>query len=328
MRILVSGAGGFLGQHVVARLLERGHNVRAMVRPGAPIPRWGGDVDVFAADLRVANNLDQAFDKVDGVLHLAAAVTGGEDAQFASTVVATERFLESMAKSSVKRLVHVSSFVVYDWATAKKVLDEETPLAQNIYGMGGYTIAKVWQERLVSRATSQNGWITTIIRPGFIWGPSREDIAGMGRRIGPIHVMFGPFTRLPLCHVVNCADCLSVAIENTAAENMTFNVVDSDHIRVWRYAKAFGRVSGKRAIFVPLPYTAGLMLAKAASFVSRQAYGKEGKLPSLLVPRRFESQFKPLRFSNQRIKRILGWTPPLSFEQCLELSLRGGKAAL
>jgi nucleoside-diphosphate-sugar epimerase len=151
MKVLVTGGGGFLGQSVVGRLLERGHTVRAIVRPSSPKPSWPDAVEVFRADLRVEEGLARAFDGVDAVMHLAAATSGNEDMQFASTVVATERFLDAMAKSAVKRLIHVSSLVVYDWSKAKSCMDENTALEDNPYAMGGYTIAKIWQERVVSR---------------------------------------------------------------------------------------------------------------------------------------------------------------------------------
>src|ERR1700733_14743210 len=152
MKVLVTGGGGFLGRSVVDRLVKRGHVVRAIVRPTSPTPpAWPDQVEVFRADLRVEKDLVPAFDGVNAVLHLAAAVTGNEDTQFASTVVATERFLEAMAKSAVKRVVNVSSLVVYDWSKAKSCMDEETPLEDKPYAMGGYTIAKVWQERVVTR---------------------------------------------------------------------------------------------------------------------------------------------------------------------------------
>jgi nucleoside-diphosphate-sugar epimerase len=217
MRALVSGAGGFLGRYVVDRLLQRGHSVRAILRPASLQPAWNGNVEIFRADLRVYEELASVFDGIDVVFHLAAATSGGEETQFASSVIATERFLGAMAESPVKRLVHVSSLVVYDWAHAKGVMDENTPLLSNIYTMGAYTIAKVWQERVVFRFAKSNSWDVTIMRPGFIWGPRRTEIAGMGRRIGRINLMFGPFTRLPLSHVANCADSLVSAAENQAA---------------------------------------------------------------------------------------------------------------
>ena len=158
MKVLVSGAGGFLGRSVVSRLLESGHKVRAIVRPASIAPQWKSEVEVFSADLRSSDRLEMAFDSIDAVLHLAAATSGNEDVQFSSTVVATERFLHAMARTSVKRLVHVSSLVVYDWARAKGTMTEDTPALDNPFEMGAYTIAKVWQERVVSRLARAQSW--------------------------------------------------------------------------------------------------------------------------------------------------------------------------
>ncbi len=233
MKVLVTGAGGFLGRNVVDQLLERGHRVRAIIRPASPAPNWKSDVEIFRADLRTHDDLLSSFEGIDAVLHLAAATSGSEDVQFASTVVATEKFLGAMAKSSVKRLIHVSSFVVYDWARANGTLDENTPLLSNPYHMGGYTIAKVWQERVVIRFAQTQSWDLTIARPGFIWGAQHAEIAGMGRHVGRVYFMFGPLTRLPLCHVTNCANCLVSAVDRpTASIGQTFNVIDGDDIRV------------------------------------------------------------------------------------------------
>jgi nucleoside-diphosphate-sugar epimerase len=320
MKVLVTGGGGFLGRSVVDRLLEKGHSVRAIVRPSSPKPSWPDTVEVFRADLRVEENLAPAFDGVDAVLHLAAATSGNEDMQFASTVVATERFLDAMAKSAVKRLIHVSSLVVYDWSKAKSCMDEGTPLEDNPYGMGGYTIAKVWQERVVSRFAKKNSWDLTIARPGFIWGVDHAQIAGMGRQFGRIYLLFGPFTRLPLSHVDNCADCLVTAIENPASSGEILNLIDGDDIRVWRYTREYARRSGQRGFLLPVPYRVGLGVAQLAALTSRTLFGSKGKLPSLLTPRRFESQFKPIRFSNRKVTSILNWRPRLSFDQCLDAS--------
>jgi nucleoside-diphosphate-sugar epimerase len=320
MKVLVSGASGFLGEYTVARLLERGHSVRAIVRATSPVPSWAGEVEIFPADLRIQDNLLTAFEGMDALLHLAASTSGDEDVQFTSTVVGTERLLEAMSKSSVKRLVHVSSIAVYDWARAKRIMDERTPLLSDMYEMGAYAMAKVWQERLVSRAATAHSWELTILRPGFIWGRQQPVIGGMGRIFGRIYLMFGPFTRLPLTHVVNCADCLVASLECPAAIGESFNVIDGDRIRVVRYVCEFIRRTGQRGILLPVPYRLGLGLANLAAFVSRGLFGKKGRLPSLLIPRRFEQQFKPMRFSNLKLKDKLSWKPPLSFDDCLRLT--------
>jgi nucleoside-diphosphate-sugar epimerase len=320
MKVLVSGAGGFLGRYTVNRLLEKGHSVRALIRPESAEIAWPAGVETFRADLRVHDDLVPAFDGVDAVIHLAAATSGSEDIQFASTVMGTERFLEAMGQSSVKRLVHVSSLVVYDWGRAKDVMDENTPLVTDIYDMGPYTIAKIWQERVVARLAEKYSFNVTMMRPGFIWGPGHVEIAGMGRRYGSLYLMFGPLTRLPLSHVVNCADCLVSAVESEAASNQAFNVIDGDEVSVWRYAKEYARRSGHRGFFVPLPYMVGLGLAHAAALTSRALFGKRGKLPSILMPRRFQWQFKPIRFSNRKARQLLKWAPIVGFNESLDLS--------
>ena len=101
MRVLVSGAGGFLGKHIVARLLQRGHVVRAIIRPGSPTPAWQSDVEIVLADLRAKESLMPAFKDIDVVIHAAASTSGGEDTQFSSTVVATENFLNEIKLSNV-----------------------------------------------------------------------------------------------------------------------------------------------------------------------------------------------------------------------------------
>ena len=320
MKVLVSGASGFLGEYVVARLLERGHSVRAIIRPASSDPSWKGEVEMFRADLRASDKLETAFDGVDAAIHLAAAVSGDEDLQFSTTVVGTEKFLEAMSKTSVKRLVHISSIVAYDWSRAKSTMDEETPLLNDIYKMGGYTIAKVWQERLVSRAAAAHSWQLTIMRPGFIWGAQHAEIGGMGRIFGHVYLMFGPLTRLPLTHIVNCANCVVAALECPASVGECFNIIDGDEVRVLRYVREYRRRIGRRGILLPVPYRLGLAVAQFASFVSRMLFGKKGQLPSLLVPRRFEQQFKPIRFSNRKLKDKLSWSPPLRFQECLNLT--------
>ena len=277
----------------------------------------GKKVDIFRADLRVHDALEFAFVDIDGVIHLAAATSGSEETQFASSVVGTERFLDVMAKSPVKRLIHVSSFVVYDWSCAMTIMDEETPLLKNYYDMGAYTTAKVWQERIVRRAASCHSWDLTIMRPGFIWGPQHAEIAGMGRHFGRIYLMFGPFTRLPLSHVKNCADCIVSAAESSSAIGETFNVIDGDEIWVWRYVREYTRRTHKRGVLLPVPYLIGFGMAHVAALASKMLFGKKGKLPSLLMPRRFESQFKPIRFSNKKLKERLAWVPPFGFDECL-----------
>jgi UDP-glucose 4-epimerase len=318
MRALVTGANGFLGRHVVGALVARGIEVRAMVRPAAFLEAldWSSSVEVFRADLRTTHDLGPAFAGVDVLLHLAAAVSGAEEAQFASTVAGTERLLEAMAKSACRRLVLCSSFSVYDYSSTHRILDEGSALHQvpDVYARDGYTISKWWQERVTRRFAEQQGWELTVLRPGFIWGRDHGYLAALGQQIGRHHLVIGPMTRIPMTHVENCADVFARAATDPRARGQILNVVDGPGERIWSYLSDHMRGSGQPGWRLPVPYWLAMVLVRLAfATVFRRAT----KVPSIFIPRRFESRLKPLRFKNRRLRETLGWTPPLDYQQCL-----------
>ena len=202
MRAVVTGANGFLGRHVVSALLARDIEVRAMVRPATHVEAldWPSSVEVLRADLRTSRELVRAFEGVDVLLHLAAVVSGGEDAQFAATVAGTERLLDAMANSACRWLVLCSSFSVYDYSSTRRTLDERSPLHQvpDVYTRDGYTISKWWQERVTRRFVEKHGWDLTVLRPGFIWGRDHGYLAVLGQQLGRHHLVIGPFSRIPI----------------------------------------------------------------------------------------------------------------------------------
>jgi UDP-glucose 4-epimerase len=318
---LVTGANGFLGRHVVAEFLRRGHSVRAMVRPAAKVDParlgWEGDVELFRADLRASRDLPSAFAGVDALVHLAAAVTGGEEVQFAASVVGTERLLAAMAQSQCRRLVLASSFSVYDWSAIRGALTEDSPLEADLYDRDGYAVAKFWQEKVARRLAEENRWELVVMRPGFIWGRGNEYLFGIGQTAGPVEVVVGPGRQMPLTHVENCAGAFVTATEKAEAAGQTFNVVDGHDASVWRYAGEYHRRTGVRRRRVPVPYWLAMLATRVIQKTSKTIFKGKGKLPGLFVPCRFEARFKPLRFPNDKLRTVLGWTAPLDFEQAL-----------
>jgi len=67
----------------------------------------------------------------------------------------------------------------------------------------------------------------------------------------------------------------------------------------------------------PSSTTSGMLATRVVQKTSRTIFKGKGKLPSLFVPCRFEARFKPLRFPNDKLRTVLGWKPPLDFEQAL-----------
>jgi UDP-glucose 4-epimerase len=273
-------------------------------------------VEVFRADLRTSHDLPRAFEGIDVLIHLAAVVSGAEDAQFAGTVVATERLLEGMAQGTCRRLVLCSSFSVYDYSSTHRTLDEGSPLHQvpDLYARDGYTIAKWWQERVTRRFAEKHGWDLTVLRPGFIWGRDHGYLAALGQQLGRHHVVIGPLTRIPMTHVENCADVFAVAAADPRARGQTLNVVDGPGERIWKYLCDYMHGSCQPGWRLPVPYRlARLAVGLAFATVFRRAT----KVPGILIPRWFESRLKPLHFENRRLRETLGWMPPLDYQKCL-----------
>ena len=73
-RVLVTGASGFIGQHIIARLLQDGIMVRALVRDGSPRPGWCSNVEIVEGDVRNSSPMESIADHCDTVFHLASKV--------------------------------------------------------------------------------------------------------------------------------------------------------------------------------------------------------------------------------------------------------------
>lgn len=324
MKVLVTGANGFLGRQVVRQFLARGHHVRALVRPATQVEKlgWPAEVEIFRADLRAATDLLPAFTGVDALVHLAAAVTGSEETQFVAGVVGTERLLEAMARSQTRQLVLASSFSVYDWSEVDRVISEDSPLESDIYTRDGYAIAKIWQERVARRMAEKQGWDLTVLRPGFIWGPGNAYLACLGQKVGKFHLVFGPLAGLPLTYVDNCAAAFVAATEHPAARNQTFNVLDDYNISCWRYLGRYLRGTQQSGWRIPIPYLLAYGFTQLAQIISKAIFKNQGggKLPSILVPCRFEARFRPLSYDRQKLHRLLGWKPAVTLAEACQKS--------
>ena len=328
MKVLVTGANGFLGRHVVASLSRAGHGVRALVRPSADIdalgweaPEHGNSIELVRGDLKSDPDLGRVLEGVEVVVHLAASMSGSDLARFSETVSTTERLFDAMQESDIRRLLLCSSFSVYDWLRANGTVDEDTALLEgaDVYARGGYACAKLWQERIARRRAESAGWELTIIRPGFIWGPGNECPNGaIGPSVGSLHLVFSAGRDLPFTHVENCADCIRAAVESESAAGETLNLVDGHDLTAWRFMGEYLRRSGSTGRRIWLPYAILWPLIMGSFALARICLGPRVKLPQIFMPWGFAQGYKPLRYGTGRLRRVLDWTPPLSLEESFD----------
>jgi nucleoside-diphosphate-sugar epimerase len=321
MIALVTGANGFLGRALVARLLEShpASTVRCLVRSeqGAhTLEHALAARELRGAEVAVGTLSDPAFvsralDGAETVYHLAASPRGAAADIFLNTVVASQRLLEGMRAAGTRpRTVLVSSFGVYGVADLPRgaVIDERTPLEPHPERRDHYSHAKLRQERLFRDFSRDEGLPLTVLRPGSIYGPGGNALpARVGLRLPGVFLVLGGGNLLPLSFVNNCAEALLAAGSSDAAVGQTYNVHDDDLPTCREYFRLYRKhVAGMR--WLPLPYPVTLWLARAIEWYHRRS---RGQLPAFLTPYRVRAIWKSCRFDNSHLKS-LGWRPAVS----------------
>lgn len=309
MRVLVTGAGGFLGRHVVVAAQRAGHDVVAMVRPASSSAPDG--VEIVRGDLRQRGPWTDHLSGIAGVIHLAAATSGDLSEQFAGTVVATENLLASLDLRALERFVHVSSIAVYDFDGLERgaTLDESCPVDPDPLGRDPYTTTKLLQEQLVRDACDDAGTPIVVVRPGAVYGPGKDWGYGVAARLGRVGIVIAPRARMPLTYVTNCADALVAALTAPDAPGTTLNVVDDDLPTYQEFAR-LGRAAGAHlGPTVGAPWTIVGGAGRALAAADRRLADGNMKLPEVLAARRQRARWLPLSYANDRAKAVLGWAP-------------------
>jgi len=170
--LLVTGATGLVGSHVVEQARDRGIRTRALVRPSADaslLEGWGAEL--CRGDMTDAASLNTAVDAVTVIVHCAAKVGdwGPTDAYRQVNVRGVCDLMDAAQKSNnLKRFVQISSLGVYP-ARDHYGTDETEP--PNTKGIDGYTLTKVESEQQVMQRAVDDGFPAVVLRPGFIYGP-------------------------------------------------------------------------------------------------------------------------------------------------------------
>lgn len=322
MRILVTGAAGFIGRHIAVEARLHGHDVRAVSRRAVELP----DVECVQHDLCNAAGIPRLLDRVDAVVHCAASLAGGVEAQQTETVGATSNLLAAMAQSSATTVVHLSTMALYDYSIipAHSELTELSPLDDGTH-QHPYILAKRQQEQMVRQAALAGGWRWAILRPGLVFGPGRTWFHQLGTQLSRrLWLSVAPRSPLPLCYVEHCADAVVRALDAATASGVTANLIDDDLPPRAAYISMLAKHTRPQPIVVGLPWSLLSAAAAAAHSLNRTIKGAGGRLslPDLITPDRLAARCKPLRYPNAHARAVLGWRPRRSMAEALERSLR------
>ncbi len=324
--ILVTGANGFIGTHVVEALLSRGfRRIRCFVRSSAfkterlrsVLERFpDADVELMEGNLKSADDCARAARGVSVVFHLAAGVEKSFPGSFLSTVVTTRNLLEAVRRSSpLKRFVNVSSFAVYSNVGLRRgaLLDETCALeTEHVWRNEPYAYAKLKQEEIVRDYAERFSIPCVMLRPGAVYGPGKADITGrVGIDTFGIFLHLGGGNRIPFTHVRNCAQAIVLAGITDGIDGEIFNVVDDDLPTSRQFMRAYRKHVG-RLPHLTVPYP----VFYAFCFLwERYSRWSEGQLPAAFNRRRCAAYWKGNRYSNRKLKELVGWKPEVTFAE-------------
>ncbi len=319
--ILVTGATGFIGSGVLENLLDHGfRNLRCFARPSSEVARVealahcrrdGARVEVIKGNLLSREDCVTATKDVAVIFHLAAG--RGEKSfpdAFMNSVVTTRNLLEaSLRHTCLRRFVSISSFAVYT-NTQKprwRLLDESCPVENRPELRGdAYCFAKVKQDEIVTEYGKRFGIPYVIVRPGYVYGPGN---AGLTGRVGigtfGVFLHLGGSNTIPFTYVDNCAEAILLAGLKKGVDGEVFNVVDDDLPSSRQFLRLYKR-NVRRFTSIYVPHVVSYALCGAWEKYSNWS---EGQLPPVFNRKTWQAYWKKTRYSNDKVKARLGWTP-------------------
>lgn len=304
-RVLVTGAGGFIGSHLVERLARDGARVRALVHYNALESRgWlaelpaGADVEVAAGDVTDRDSVRRAMAGTEVVFHLAALIaipySYQAPASYVRTnVVGTLHVLQCAQELGLARVVHTSTSEVY--GTARYVpIDEAHPLQ----GQSPYSASKIGADKMAEAFACSFEVPVVTVRPFNTFGPRQSARAVIPTVI--TQCLAGAVVRLgsltptrDLNFVTDTVDGFVRAAAAPGAVGQTINLGSGREISVGALAQLIGELAGRPVTVECDPQR----LRPAGSEVER------------------------LLADNRRARELLGWAPAVGLEDGLRQTI-------
>lgn len=314
-RVAVTGAAGFVGSALVARLAAMdGTDVLGLTRKNPTHPVLGATY-IEAVDLALTNDWQAHLADVDTIVHTAARVHMLKDrvtdpltAFRLVNTAGTLRLAESAAAMGVKRFVFVSSIGVNGVLTApgKAFAEADAPSPHN-----AYALSKWEAEQGLARIAADTGLEVVIIRPPLVYGPDAPGNFGSLMRavqrgwplpLGAVH------NHRSLVALDNLVDFVMTCISHPRAAGQTFLVSDGEDLSTTELVRGMAQAAGVPVRLVPMPVWA---LQAGASLLGK------GEAVQRICGN--------LRVDISKARSLLGWIPPVTVKEGLRRVVSKGQ---
>jgi len=312
MKTLVTGATGFIGTHLVKALVEKGRDVRCLVRKTSntkKIEELG--VELFYGDLLDKQSLQGAVKEIDIIYHLAGEVFASQKERYYQVNLGgLNNLLTSCLKKSVKKIIHFSSnSSVGPNPDRKTSVNEDTPCRPIV----PYGKSKLEGEHAIRHFSKEYGLPTVIIRPPVIYGPgvSKSSRVFMFLSLinkGLFRVVGDGENLISLCYIDNLIHGVLLAEAEKKAEGETYFIADERPCSINEIAETIAKEEGKKLPKNHLPIWAANILS-IGLMVPSKLFGFTSPLSRYTVTELKYNWFVDI----SKAKKDLGYKPIVNF---------------
>ena len=305
MKLLLTGASGFVGGAVLAASQSRGMSVRSVFRSDAPVAE--GDA-VTVSSLAADTDWSVAVSNIDVVIHCAARVHVMHDAEVdplmafrAVNVDGTLNFARQSAFAGVKRFVFVSTVKVNGEGTQPGIpyTAQDAPAPEDAYG-----VSKAEAEAGLRLLSDETGMEVVIIRPPLVYGPRvKGNFSSLLRWVArglPLPLGLATTNSRSLVGLDNLVDLILTCVDHPKAANQTLLVSDGEDLSTADLLRRIGKALNRPVRLIPVPVS--------ILIIASRLLGKSSIAQRLLGS---------LQVDISETCTLLNWKPPVSVDEGL-----------
>lgn len=319
MKVLITGAGGFIGSHLVDSQLEQGYDVRAvdlhldLLQPQSANPH----LEAITGDITDENLLKRLVEGVEVVYHLASAhldVSLSDEHYRRVNVRATLSLLEAARRAGVKRFVHCSSVGV--------IGDVENPPADettDCHPTNIYERTKLEGEREALAYSHQTGFPVVVMRPAWVYGPRCPRTSKLIRTISKGRFLFfgnGQNMRHPV-YIRDAVKGLELCASAEGVHGEVFIIAGETAVPVAELVSVMSRELGVRSPKLHLPIALGLL----GGYSLEMAFKWIGKQPPF-SRRSLDFFLKHNAYDIGKAKRLLSYQPQVDLRTGIKKTIQ------
>ncbi len=316
-QVLITGATGFIGSHIVDACILKGDRIRALSLPGDPGAESlrGKGVEVVFGSIADYDAVRKAVDGAKVVFHTAALVTDWAPRSLFRevTVGGAENICRAACEAGVSRLVDISTNDVFG-LDESEIMDESFPLRP--WGEP-YPDFKIKSEEIMRRYHRDHGLPVTIVYPCWVYGErDRTFVPDLADAIIKRDLIFWRKDVIVWpTYVKNLVDLLMMVSEDPRAVGNGYIAHDGESVTLQEFCAEIARTLGVPPVTTHIPYG----LAYAAAVMMELAWNlfriRSRPLLTTYIVKNLGSR---LRFSIDKARRELGWVPRLSYRRGMD----------